>query len=522
MNPEQIKAAALAWQSARALHQAGKLREAEPLYRKALQTMPRSADLLADYGKLAEQLGDWRAAENIWRTAQQAAPDRALGNRIGLALLQQQRYDEALAVLEAHHRQRPDDAHSLPNLAYCYTRFGRDDDAIDSLRRAVQLQPQLAIVHESLVTLLINTGQRDAAGAAIAEARRLLPDNAELRYMAMEHRLKSFDFGGGFDLFDARWHTRFVEGTLANGTLQLPKERLWDGQPFTGKLLVRAEQGIGDELLYSSLLADLQQRHADCVIDCDARLLPLFSRSLPGLRFVARDAPENHPLRAGYARQCLMGDLPRLFRRSIADFPPQPGWLQPDAARRDVLAQDYAQRFPGKLRVGISWRSANPTIGDAKSLQLEQLLPLLSVPDVQFFSLQYGDTAAELDRFRTSHGLSIYRDPAVDPTADLDGLAAQIAALDLVISTSNSTVHLAGALGTPTRVLLHRDKGLPWYWGYDGERVPWYPNTRLLRCRERGAWGPVIAEATAQVRTASGILDPRPQGPTQQEQRESP
>jgi len=503
MNPEQIKAAALAWQSARALHQAGKLREAEPLYRKALQVMPRSADLLHDYGRLAEQLGDWRAAENIWRTAQQCAPERSFGDRLGLALLQQQKFDDALAVLEAHHRKFPDDAGSLANLAYCYTRFGREDAAIRTLRHAVRVQPKLAIAHESLVTLLINSCQREAAGAALADALHALPDNNELRYMEMEHRLKSFDYAGGFDRFGARWHTRFVDGTV-QGKLQLPTDRLWDGQPFEGKLLVRAEQGVGDELLYSSLLADLQQRHADSVVDCDARLLPLFARSLPGLTFVPRDAPEDDPRRAGYARQCLMGDLPRMFRRGIADFPTRAGWLRADPARREALARDYAQRFGWKLRVGISWRSANPSTGDAKSLTLDRLLPLLQVPGVQFFSLQYGDTAAEIDDFNARSGIGIYRDPGVDATQDLEGLAAQIGALDLVISTSNTTVHLAGALGGPVWVLLHRDKGLPWYWGYEGETVPWYPNTRLLRCRQRGEWEPVIAEATARLaRTAA-------------------
>ncbi|MFZ5723008.1 MAG: tetratricopeptide repeat protein [Pseudomonadota bacterium] len=495
MNPAQLQAAIAVWQKARALQQAGMLREAEAHFRKALQAMPRVPDLLADYGRLAEQIGDWRAAENIWRAAQQAAPDRSFGNHLGLALLQQERIDEALQALEAHHRKHPDDAPSLANLAVCYTRLQRDEDALVALRRSVRINPKFAPGWESLITLLINAGDREGAGAALDKARRELPANTELRYMEMEHRLKSFEFGAGFDLFDARWHTRFVPGAV-----RLPKDRLWQGEAFTGRLLVRAEQGIGDELLYSSLFADLQRRHADTVIDCDPRLLPLFARSYPALRFIPRLTPEDDPQRAGYARQCLLGDLPRLFRRSAADFPAQPGWLQPDAARRDAFAADYAQRFPGTRRVGLSWRSSNPGTGGAKSLTLDRLLPLLSVPGVQFFSLQYGHVQAEIDDFAARTGIRLYRDPAVDPTNDLDGLAAQMAALDLVISTSNSTVHLAGAVGVPVQVMLHRDIGLPWYWGYDAARVPWYPNTELLRCPRRGDWEPVIAGAVARLR----------------------
>lgn len=494
MNPAQIQIAMAAWQKARSLLEAGMLREADVHFRKALQIMPRVPDLLADYGRLAEQLGDWRAAENIWRAAQQAAPDRSYGDHLGLALLQQNRNEDALPVLEQHQKKFANDIDSLLNLAVAYSRLQRDEDAIRILRQATKLRPDRLMSWESLITLLINNSLREDADAALEKARKLFPDDSELRYMEMDHRLKSRDFAGGFDIFDRRWKTRFAG---AEGTdFRLPQNKLWDGRDFTGKLLVRAEQGIGDELLYSSLLPDLQQRHADTVVDCDPRLLPLFARSFPAMVFVPRKTPNDDPRIAGFASQCLFGDLPRLFRRHVGDFPKQAGWIRADEVRRQTLAGEYGRLFPGLLRVGISWRSKHPTSGDAKSLTLDRLQPLLATPGVQFFNLQYGDTAAEIEAFAARTGIRIHSEPTVDPTQDLDGLAAQIAALDLVISTSNSTVHLAGALGTPVWIMLHRDQGLPWYWAYEGETVPWYPNTRLIRCRRRGEWEPVIAEAT--------------------------
>lgn len=494
MNPEQLRLAVTAWQSARSLHQAGRLREAEPLYRKALQAMPRNADLLVDYGHLAEALGDWRAAGNIWRVAEQAAPTRSFGDHLGLALLQQEQPAAALVALERHQQRQPDDVSSLINLGICYSRLDRDDAAEASLRRAVALRPGDARCQEALLTLLINRGDQPGAEAALAAALTALPDHAELRYMEMEHLLKSGRYADGFARFEARWGTRF-----ANAAIRLPPVPRWRGEPFTGRLLVRAEQGIGDELLYSSLFNELRQRHPDVIIDCDARLLPLFTRSFPDLEFIARSAPEDDPRRRGYVRQCLMGDLPVLFRRTASDFPASPGWLQPDPVQREALRARYAASHPGQLRVGLSWRSSHPGNGTAKSLTLLQLLPLLQLPNVQFFSLQYGDTAQELADLSARTGIVIARDPAIDPTRDLDGLAAQMAAMDLVISTSNSTVHLAGALGLPVWILLHRDRGLPWYWGYDGATTPWYPATQLLRCARRGAWEPVIADATARL-----------------------
>src|SRR3546814_30221 len=94
-----------------------------------------------------------------------------------------------------------------------------------------------------------------------------------------------------------------------------------------------------------------------------------------------------------------------------------------------------------------------------------------------------------------ARGIVIHRDPEIDPTRNLDGLAAQIAALDCVVSSSNSTVHIAGAIGTRCHVLLPAGRGRMWYWPRAGETSPWYAGIRLLRQQQAGEWAPVVAGA---------------------------
>jgi ADP-heptose:LPS heptosyltransferase len=77
-----------------------------------------------------------------------------------------------------------------------------------------------------------------------------------------------------------------------------------------------------------------------------------------------------------------------------------------------------------------------------------------------------------------------------DPLADLDDFCAKIAALDLVISADNSTVHLAGALGRPVWTLLPFSSD--WRWMLERESTPWYPSMRLLRCRSAGEWADLM------------------------------
>lgn len=150
----------------------------------------------------------------------------------------------------------------------------------------------------------------------------------------------------------------------------------------------------------------------------------------------------------------------------------------------------------GRPRVGIAWRSANATYGRQKSLRLDDLAPLLSGRSIFWVDLQYGDTAAERAVLAAAHGVELWHDDAVDPLADLDAAAAQIAALDLVITISNTAVHLAGALGVPTWLFLPAPGyGLLWYWQLGRADSPFYPSLRGFRQRDAAAgWAAVIDE----------------------------
>ncbi|MFC3678189.1 hypothetical protein [Ferrovibrio xuzhouensis] len=157
-------------------------------------------------------------------------------------------------------------------------------------------------------------------------------------------------------------------------------------------------------------------------------------------------------------------------------------------SRHDVLAG-------GRPRIGVAWRSGNADYGWHKSLRLADLAPVLRQRPVFWVDLQYGDTRTERTALAAEHGVDLWHDDAVDPLADLDAVAAQIAALDLVISVSNTAVHLAGALGVPTWLLLPPPGyGLLWYWSVDRPDSPFYPAVRGFRQQDAAAgWGAVVA-----------------------------
>jgi hypothetical protein len=143
------------------------------------------------------------------------------------------------------------------------------------------------------------------------------------------------------------------------------------------------------------------------------------------------------------------------------------------------------------LKVGISWRGGGKASEKRlRSTVLDQWEKLFSVQGVNFINLQYGDCSNELEEAWEKTGTIIRDWEDADPLKDLDNFAAEISALDLVISVDNATVHMAGALGVPVWVLL--PFACDWRWMQDFEDTPWYKTARLIRQINAGDWEKVF------------------------------
>jgi hypothetical protein len=166
-------------------------------------------------------------------------------------------------------------------------------------------------------------------------------------------------------------------------------------------------------------------------------------------------------------------------------------YLKADPIKISRLRSRIAK--PGRIVCGISWRSKNAEIGTDKSLSLELLVPLLAAEGVDFVDLQYGDTAEDRHRLKRDHSIHVQHLDDVDNTNDLDSLAALISACDIVITISNVTAHIAGALGKPTIVMLSDSPSPLWYWPKNRIDTPWYPSTVLVRQNQLGNWLEVVS-----------------------------
>ena len=255
------------------------------------------------------------------------------------------------------------------------------------------------------------------------------------------------------------WETRF-DCEDAPKRIGLPDKKWQKDYSGKKKLLVCSEQGIGDEILYLSCLPDLLRDQTAIVVECDNRWKKLFERSFPSIKVVPRqiDYKEDDEVFYDYREvvttnniysYVLNGDLPALYRYSLCEPASSKGYLKADPLRIQKF-ECVLSKISTKTLIGICWRSAFSEPVPFIYAKLDELISGLPKGDYCLVSLQYGDFTEDIVRIERELGVKIYEIPDLNQLEDLDGVAALISCLDLVIAPSSSVLHLSCALGVPT------------------------------------------------------------------------
>ncbi|MFP6721479.1 MAG: hypothetical protein VCF25_14605 [Candidatus Poribacteria bacterium] len=307
------------------------------------------------------------------------------------------------------------------------------------------------------------------------------------------------DFENGWKQYQYRWKYEKFPSEYR----EFPQPS-WYGSNLSGKtILVWAEQGIGDEIMFASMLNDLLQMNANIMVECEYRLVSLFQRSFPNIQFLSRENPPNSQLlNPNIHYQIPMGSLGQWLRINQDNFKQShPYYLIACPDKVSKLRNKYQQLANKKQLVGISWKSTgiNQRRALAKSIPLRGRILILSQSNCYFINLQYSDVELELTQLQSTPNLTIYQDQEINPLTHLDDFAAQISALDLIISIDNSTVYMAGALGKKVWTLLPYVPD--WRWMLDREDTLWYPTMKLFRQSKIGDWQDPFQQLRSMVNT---------------------
>jgi Flp pilus assembly protein TadD len=479
-DPDALFAEALA------RHDDGRTADAMTLAEQLLAAEPEHLDGLQLAGMAAIQLGDADKALRFLGHKTRLDPDNAHGHLNHGAALQMKGDLEAAAD---HFRRAIAldaglaDAHS--NLGVTLRDLSRFAEAEDALRRALALSPapdpRLTVALASVVQSL---GRIDEAIVLFDQALLLDPDNADIIYKRCLCHFAKGNFAAAAQDYECRWQSDNFAGAA-----QTRPEPGWQGEDLKGKrLLVWAEQGVGDHIIYLGSLPALLAGTGDdlgndlggtCVFECDQRLVSLFARSLPGTEIVATGQARQ----SGFDYQIAAASLTLQSRIRFPHQYPLGRYLSPDAERAAEISERLQDAARGRPLIGIAWRSSRHKVGPWKSMPLEQWGPIFKGRDALFVNLQYGETGPEIAAAMGATGAEIYTDPEIDRFDDFEGLAALIDGLDLLVTTSNVTAHFAGALAKPCLLALQVTP--LWYWGMAAEPMPLYASMeRFWQARE--------------------------------------
>ncbi len=485
------------------LHKLKRLDEALASYDRALALQPHHAGTFSNRGNTLREFKRFDESLASYDRALALQPDHAeaLYNR-GIALHELQRFDEALASYDGALAVRPDHAEALNNRGNTLHELKRFDEALASYDGALAVRPDHAETLYNRGVALHELMRLDEALASYDRALMVRPDYTDAHFNKSVLQLLKGDFAAGWQEYEWR-HRKEENLTLLKRDFTQP---LWLGQTaIEGKtILLHAEQGFGDTIQFCRYAPLVAGRGARVLLEVPPPLKDLMA-SLAGVAEVI-SAPDKLPC---FELHCPLLSLPLAFRTSLETIPAQTPYLFGVAAKTRAWRTRLGPR--DKPRVGLVWagdpRKQLPDahrIDRMRSLEFEQLAPILRVTGCEFYSLQKGE-----------HALAQLRDSALrqrvvdcgDDLHDFSDTAALIDNLDLVITVDTAVAHLAGALGKPFW-LLNRYSTC-WRWLIDRDDSPWYPTARLFRQNAPGDWSGVISRAVVELEKLLQVYDER-------------
>ena len=486
----------------------GQLEEAVDTYRKALEINPddiRTYNNLSvvfqKQGKLAE------AIDTYYKILEIDPTDVGVCRSLGMLLTEQGKLEEAIEAYYKVLEIDSTDAGIYNNLGILLKEQGKFKEAIDAYCKALEIFPGYADAYNNLGNVLQLQGDFEDAAVVYKKALEINSQFSEAHKNLGMLLLLTGELEHGWEKYEWRWKCHDFPSENRN----FPQP-LWDGTGLSDKsVLVWTEQGVGDEIMFANMLDTLSWMADEIITECEERLVPLFQRSFPKIQFVSREQKPNPILLdKDIDYQVPIGSLAQWLRKNESQFPKKGSYLSASSEKVSQLRDKYKRLTDDRFLVGISWKSINHGIEKEKSTILENWTPILSQPDCFFVNLQYGDIKQEIGEYYSSTGILIYTDQEINPLTNLDDFAAQISALDLVISISNTTVHISGALGKKVWTLLPYVPD--WRWMLKREDTPWYPTMKLFRQNQINDWSNVFQQVSLALKLHIKNVNPNVKG----------
>ena len=505
---------------------------------KALDLQPKDPTINFQLAKAYSDVWKFDQAAEYAKKALDYKPDwPQVHSFLGITFARDGKFKDSIFHCEKAKSLDPSNAAYAVALGFAYQAAGNNDAAATHLLKASKqdgISPDLfnslaSIAHEDsgpwpALKLLEYSMAVKTSTAALNNIGVMLQDlGLHALSLPFYEKAKILD-PGYIKSAIAIGHLRLLFGQLEQGWSELEAQLMdansieqqekklpfWQGEDLTEKtILIFFTADLGEHILQSSLISELIPKAARVIVKCSSRMVAIFKRSFPSVDVISGEDVERLSDAVSTADfQFPALHIGKFCRRNFDEFPRRTeGYLKANANLTNTLREKYLKHANGKKIVGVAWHSLNSQIGGFKAIPIEALKPILDTDKILFVSLQYGNITEQLNKLSSSTNIKIYNDDTVDQLVDMDSFFAQVAAMDLVITISNTTAHVAGALAVPTWVMLPRQGlGPLWFWFLERTNSPWYQSVRLFRQQDAGSqesvwWHSVIDDVVKNLKT---------------------
>ena len=472
----------------------GRLQEAEQMLKSAVVLNPLLWQGHYQFGLLLNQLGRFENAVDSYHKSIELNPGfNQCHWQLGLSLAKMGKWREAIKEFGSAKLPEDEFQELHANYGFALMHTQNFEESLHHLQTAIKLG-ETADLHLVAGSVYNELSMLPEAELSFRNVRRLDPDNPEINVHLAHCALLQGDYLNGFKHFEKRLNLRVRVDWAAPIRSAIDKfgiDRYWKGQDIAGRdILILGEGGLGDSLMmlrYIPLLKSLNGA-GKLSVECDPSLRRIYESVSEIDEVILRrtDIPIST-----FDWYCFDMSLPYLFQTELKNIP-SPYYLMPTNQQRDKWTERIS-RIPG-LKVGITWSGNVRYEADSiRSVILDKLVPLFSIPGIAWISLQKGNAAKQLSD--CEHVMHDW----MDECNDLADTASLIDHLDLVITVDTAIVHLAGTIGRPTW-LLNR-YATDWRWLLENEDSPWYPSIRIFRQARLNDWDGVIEKVAEQLRS---------------------
>lgn len=412
----------------------------------------------------------------------------------------------AILAYERAIQLRPDFSESLNNVGGSYRKLCHQEKAQECFKKAIAIgetkefqeanptnwKKLLSDYYANYGSSFVAMHNQDEAIKWLDKALELREENSNAKWNRSLVYLEKGLYKEGFRDYD--FGERVHAKRARNYRLDVDETPMWEGQK-DATVVVYGEQGIGDELMFSTILPDMAKDCKTLVYDAHPRLYKMFRRMF-------KDIPNIHVYGTRKSHEiawcssfnidykCPIGSVPKYYRNAVGDFGSFP-ILEPELSWLDLVNHRF-RKLKGKPVIGISWKGGTRSSGKSdRTMPMEHIEKLMRSVDAHYVSLQYDINAQEeVDIFNESTGLHIHHWPL--EIKDYELTCAMLYHLNYVVSVPQSVVHLAGVMDVPTIQICPWNS--LWQMGVYGKNMPWYKSVDNIWQKSPGNWADAMDE----------------------------